>query len=296
MKITFSECHTDFTIANNMNEKIKRLAKNVSELIPSTDTLQETYDLLTDLMKKQRDYFINFSSENIIKLLFYIWSYKQTDDFVLGDKLLNEISFAVLFETQGEMYEAECEYCDGSGETTCENCGGSGSESCDECNGSGEVNCPDCDGDGSFEDDTTCSECSGTGGISCGECGGDGEVTCGNCSGGGREECTNCNGIGEVQTDELLHIEYFIVTWDKFIKNRCEVTENDTEITMSEYEFDRLRDEYVKLTIRPSHAAFDDFIKPNEMYCAMYNDSPKMYLDLLMHLWTPNYNLDVFTI
>jgi hypothetical protein len=277
-----------------MNEKIKRLAKNVSELIRKTDSIQETYDLLVELMKKQKDYFGALSPDNIIKLLFYIWSYKETNDSQLGDKLLNEISFAVLFTTEGNHHVSECSQCDGSGEYECHNCDGSGYVPCVQCDGTGEETCQECNGDGEVEDDgemVSCPDCGGDGGVTCSDCGGNSEVSCGECS-WGKETCSQCDGEGEIKTDEFDYETYFIVTWSKFIKNRCEITEEDTDITMSEYDFDRLRDKYVKLSTLQGHSDLGDWVQENEMYCLYYSDSPKMYIKQPdMHLITKNYTI-----
>ena len=56
-----------------MNEKIKKLAKNIVDLVPDPDSLQDLYDNLVHIMNKQSDYFRLISPENQIKLLFYIW-------------------------------------------------------------------------------------------------------------------------------------------------------------------------------------------------------------------------------
>jgi hypothetical protein len=280
-----------------MSDKIKRLAKNLSEIIPSTDEMQETYDLLTAFMKKQKEYFSNFSPDNIVKLLIYIWSYQQTSNFELGDKLLNEIAFAVVFETEGNTYRESCQSCDGYGELDCDNCDGSGYERCDTCEGDGNMICSECDGEGTVIGDygeESCENCDGKGEVTCDECGGNGEINCSVCGGGGKEECTNCEGNGEVETDDWEFTKYFIMTWDKYIKNRCEITENNSDITMSEYDFDRLRDNYVKLFINEDHADFFDFVKENEVYCINYNDSPKMHLLLDMKLAPHNFNIGSF--
>jgi hypothetical protein len=282
-----------------MNEKIKRLAKNVSELIRKTDSIQETYDLLVELMKKQNDYFGAMTPDNIIKLLFYIWSHKETNDSQLGDKLLNEISFAVLFTTEGNKHVAECSHCGGDGEHECGYCDGSGYIPCEKCDGSGEEECEECDGEGELEIDgqlESCDNCGGKGEYSCSDCGGSGEVSCGNCN-WGKETCSECDGEGQIETDEFDYETYFIVTWSKFIKNRCEITEDDTDITMSEYDFDRLRDKYVKLSTLQSHSDLGKWVQENEMYCLYYSDSPKMYIQKPnMHLITPNYTIKSVTI
>jgi hypothetical protein len=82
-----------------------------------------------------------------------------------------------------------------------------------------------------------------------------------------------------VETKDYTYERYFIVTWDKYIKERCEYTEGDTDIAFSEYDFDRLRDEFIILTFEDDgHAEFQDWVKINEMYCTFYSDEPKLNL------------------
>jgi hypothetical protein len=273
-----------------MSDKIKRLAKNITELLTNTETPQETYDSLTFLMKKQRDYFQHMSPENILKLCFYCYSYSQTKSFEMSDDMLNKIGFAVLFYNTGNHHQKECDNCDGDGEIECYSCDGSGSVECNNCDGTGEESCPECGGTGDVEEDgemVKCPECNGDEVIVCSECGGDTEVTCNSCQGDRRETCQYCEGEGQVETDEYLYERSFIVTWNKFIKDRCEYTEQDTDITMSEYDFDRLRDEYIKLNNQEELPLnFADWIQENEMYCSYYNDNPRMVLNIEMRLDT----------
>jgi hypothetical protein len=269
-----------------MDEKIKRLARNISGLLPEPNSAQQVYDSLQSVMKQQSEYFEHLQPQNIIKLLFYIWSYKQTGDFKLGDKILNEISFAVLFETLGDIYTEDCGYCGGHGEIDCDSCGGDGSVECYQCNGSGEIDCGDCEGKGSFQDEETgtfvdCESCDGTGEDECPECYGDGSLTCNECQ-NGRVECPECHGETIVETTEQLYLRYFIVTWDNFIKNRCEITEGSNNITMSEYDYDRLRDDYVVLEFKDDkHADLHDFIETSEMYCSYFSDVPALYFSTI---------------
>jgi len=264
-----------------MNDKLKRLAINVSELIRTDDeTLQSTYDNLKMLMSNQKDYFSYFSPENILKLTFYVWSYKKTGDFKVADKVLDKIAFAVLFTTEGNTYEEECSQCDGNGNQSCSYCDGDGNIQCDTCEGDGEVYCSECDGSGAIEDDDgrliDCDECDGKGKMDCSDCDGSGENRCNQCYGEGSEECDVCDGSGMEQTDQLVYNVYNIVTWSNYFKDRCELTEQRMEITMSEYDFDRLRNDYIVLSHDEEHAEFRVLVEVNEMYCPFYSDSPKL--------------------
>ena len=263
----------------NMNDKLKRLAKNITELLLDTAEPQDTYFSLVGLMKKQSDYFQHMSPENVLKLTFYCHSYAKTKSFELSDKMLNNIAFAVLIYNTGNQHREECDYCSGEGQDTCGDCYGNGTTECDECGGSGEEMCNVCEGTGEEEvggEWVSCSECGGEGVLTCGECLGDGRVTCRTCDGNNYVDCHICDGEGEVDTDEQDYQRYFIVTWDKYIKDRCELTEGHNTITMSEYEFDKLRDKYITLTVSDESVEFADWVEINEMYCTYYNDNPPL--------------------
>jgi hypothetical protein len=270
-----------------MSDKIKRLAKNVTELLTNTETPQETYYSLIRVMRKQKDYFEHMPPENIVKLILYCYSYGQTKSFEESDKMLNNIGFAVLFNNSGDYHREECDNCSGNGETDCQNCDGTQNVECDECSGEGEITCDYCDGDGAVEENgetVTCPECDGKEQY-CKECRGDGEVSCDSCT-SGKETCEYCDGEGEVETKDYTYERYFIVTWDKYIKEKCEYTEGDTKIAFSEYDFDRLRDEYIKLKIEEKWVKFANWVDVNEIYCSYYNDSPRMNLTNDMELDT----------
>jgi hypothetical protein len=270
-----------------MSEKIQKLAKKMEGLFPNTNTPQELYDLLTNLMKNQKDYFYYLGREDVVKLLFYIWSLKKSNGFIIGEKLLNNISFAALFVTFGEIHKEYCSTCNGNGDVMCDYCEGNGTLECESCDGNGSTTCGECDGDGRQMGDgewEDCEECNGEGELTCNNCGGEGRADCDYCS-NGRRDCDNCGGSGEVDTNEKLYTEYFIVTWNKEIQNRCEITEGTADVTMSEYEFDKLRDDYVVLSVDDMlHENLEDFILEGEMYCSLYTDNPKMYFTSRMNL------------
>jgi hypothetical protein len=47
---------------------------------------------------------------------------------------------------------------------------------------------------------------------------------------------------------------------------------------MSEYDFDRLRDDFIKLKIDEKWDELSEWVESNEIYCTYYNDNPKMYI------------------
>jgi hypothetical protein len=274
-----------------MNEKIKRLADNLSEIISDSGTVQDVYVHLRKLMQEQKDYFSNLKPQDMVKVMFYIWSIKKTGNFKLGDKLLNKILFATLMTTQGNNHSHECENCSGNGETACEYCYGEGRVDCDECGGSGDITCPECGGSGEdSEEGGTCDECNGSTEITCPDCGGDGRVDCDYCI-AGYDPCSECNGTGEIELDDLDYSLYFIVTWNDFIKDRCELTEGSPEIAFSEFEFDRLRDEYVILHSEDDFAELKDFVETNEMYCVSQNDNPIIDYGMDMYILSHDYSM-----
>jgi hypothetical protein len=258
-----------------MNEKIKKLAKNIVDLVSDPDSLQDLYDNLVHLMNKQSDYFRLISPENQIKLLFYIWSLKKSNNFEIGEFLLNQIEFAHLIMTEGDFHKETCEECSGNGETRCGECDGSGEVECGNCDGSGKVECGDCGGSGVDDEGNPCDNCGGDGEENCGECDSSGKRDCGYCN-GGYEECRECDGSGDAETDELDYYKYFICTWNKEIKDRCEITAGTPQKTMDEYDFDRLRDQYIILTQSIEHSKLLSAIETNEIYCTSYDDMPNL--------------------
>jgi len=276
-----------------MNDKIKRLSSNLSEIIPDHDTIQDLYFELRNLMVKQKDYFSNISPENMVKVLFYIWSIKKTGNFNVGDKLLNNILFAILITTEGNHHREECPSCDGAGEQYCNYCDGNGNVECDNCDGDGVITCSECDGDGRQMGDgewENCEECDGAKELTCPDCAGEGKVDCNRCY-NGYENCSECDGQGEIKTDEFEYSNYFIVTWNNFIKDRCELTEGTPESAFSEYEFDKLRDEYVVLYQVEEHAELKDFIEINEVYCVSQSDNPIIDYSEDMHVDSHDYSM-----
>ncbi len=276
-----------------MNDKIKRLSTNLAEIIPDHDNPQDLYMELRKLMVKQKDYFSKISPVTMVKVLFYIWSIKKTGNLNLGDKLLNKILFATLITTEGNRHREECRSCDGAGEQSCDFCDGSVNIECDNCDGEGVITCSECDGDGKQMGDgkwENCEECDGDGALTCSDCGGEGKVDCNRCY-GGYETCSDCSGEGEIKTDEFEYNIYFIVTWDNFIKDRCELTEATTESAFSEYEFDKLRDEYIILSQAEVHAELRDFIEINEVYCVSQSDNPIIDYSEDMHIDSYDYSM-----
>lgn len=237
-----------------MDDKLKRLAVKMMEFLPSEiKTPQECYELFEPIYNSQNDYFTFFPAESLMKLVIYIYSYNTTKDFKLGDKILNNLSFISLFTTTGNYHVEECPACNGSATERCEGCYGEGKEDCGECGGDGTT------------EEGTCDECNGKGYITCDQCGGDGEIG-----------CYECDGTGEYETDKLELNYYYLCSWDKFINDRCELEEGKLEPAMSEYDFDRLRDEYIILRYDERYYEITSRIEINQMYCVTYLDEPRL--------------------
>lgn len=237
-----------------MDDKLKRLAVKMMEFLPSEiKTPQECYELFEPIYNSQNDYLTFFPAESLMKLVIYIYSYNTTKDFKLADKILNNLSFISIFTTTGNYNVEECPACNGSATERCEGCNGEGKEDCGECGGDGTT------------EEGTCDECNGKGYITCNQCGGDGEIS-----------CYECDGTGEYETDKLELNYYYLCSWDKFINDRCELEEGKLEPAMSEYDFDRLRDEYIILRYDERYYELINGVEVNQMYCVTYLDEPRL--------------------
>ena len=259
-----------------MNDRIKKLAKNVSELLPDDPRdPQDVYDTFSPVYHKQADYFRNLGAEYIIKLVFYIYSLKSTGDFSLGDKMINNLSFASLFTTSGNYADEECRECAGSATVRCDNC-----------DYNGRVECPTCDGTGDDSEGEPCNDCQGSGEVYCDQCGGDGEI-----------RCDECSGTGEIETDRLHFEHYYICTWSEEIKRPCELETHTKRPAMSEYDFDRLRgDHYLTLYYQGGESELRSFVDINDMYCITYEDEPRLLIarnNLIIH-WDDSQSFDIY--
>jgi hypothetical protein len=238
-------------------DKVIKFAENLNELIPQdVKSLQNIYEHLKDIFISQREYFnMILTPELYIKIILYIFSYRKFNDFEGGQRLYDNLFFANIFSTTGNFAMETCNDCDGDGDVDCEECGssgfvrcsncyGEGEERCNNCEGKGSFDCEDCDGSGELEDGETCGNCNGSGDVKCDNCNGEGDVQCEYCDGSGDERCEecnsygkrtcdNCNGDGEIESDENYEVDlYCICSFDKNLKNLCEIRKNTTEPIM----------------------------------------------------------------
>jgi hypothetical protein len=267
-----------------MNEKLQRLStKMVGLFSEDFKNAQDCYIRFNNVYKQQFEYFQNFDPSNILKLVLYIYSLKNTGNFKLAENILNKSGFASLFIMEPDYYQAKCDECGGDSSLRCGYCGGEGSIECNKCIGNGTVNCETCNGDGRIEVDgedneyVECDYCYGSGEVNCDECGGGGNEECNYCGGDGGENCSTCDGDGQVETNEHEYKYYVIITWNSFIKEKCELESGTMTPAFSEYDFDRLSDEYIVLGYDEEHSEFRSDVTPNDVYCANYEDEPELH-------------------
>jgi hypothetical protein len=283
-----------------MNEKLQRLATKMVGLFPEDfKSAQDCYDQFRGIYKKQFEYFQNFEPSNTLKLVLYIYSLKNTGNFKLAENILNKSGFASLFIMEPDYYQTECNDCGGDGSLNCDACDGDGKVDCNTCEGDGTVSCETCNGYGKVEEngeEVDCDTCYGSGEIGCDECGGSGNESCNYCDGQGAENCSTCDGDGQVETNEHEYKYYLIITWNSFIKDKCELESGTMTPAFTEYDFDRLSDEYIVLGYDEEHAEFRSAVLPNDVYCANYEDEPELHKSYSreFRIWMDNDGLDKY--
>jgi len=278
-------------------EKLQKLAIKISDLIKDSSSIQRVYEQMTKVFNKQKIFFDHFSRENLIKIIFYVYSYKTTKDFALATSILNNLFFAGLYNNTGDEYVENCGDCDGYGEVSCDYCSGDGQIECGDCSGTGQMDCEECDGEGTIDDDgdeVECHDCSGRGTIECDTCGGDGYERCQECVGSGNKECEECSGKGSIDTDESQVTFYSICSWDKELKDKCELWEDTRTPVMSHEEFSN-SDKILILKIdTEGHYGFGDEAPDEEMvYCSSVDDEPRLFINTKMEIYPSYYYNDI---
>lgn len=263
------------------NEKIKKLSSKIDKLLPSKDlSPQDVYIYLLDLMRKQRDYFLHVKEIDIIKLTIYLYSLHKTGKYELGDKILNNIFFAVLVNPTDEFYSKECSECGGNGQFRCSYCNGVGEIYCPYCNGDGEIDCRYCNGDGVDGAGDTCTECEGGGKVECPYCNGSGEQICSHCDGDGEQVCSGCNGSGEIETEDRYYTIYNICSWNKTLYHSCELNVETLVPVYTDETIDKYRDDMINL-YESSEATNDDRfnedVSVENFYCTEYYEEPTLF-------------------
>lgn len=238
-----------------MNDKLKKLSTKLVDLFPQKEFSdpQDAFTSFSDVYIPQKDYFGNFSPEDIIKLVIYIYSYKNTMDFDYADKILNNLAFSDLLLITEKEHIATCNQCGGYGGYDCETCYGSGEAQCEECGGDGEI-----------------------GGDICDKCSGKGDSECETCGGTGRETCDNCEGHGEFESDEFEYQLYTIACWDKDMNEACEQSEKTPYAAFTYDYFLNRFERYIILSLENGHARLNDDLEMDKMYATDYDDNPEL--------------------
>lgn len=260
-----------------MDERIKKVAQKLHKSIKNYNDVGEVYQGVRTIALQQTDYFSHFGPDFLIKLTLYIYSFKTTGDFKLGEKMVNNLSFIQLISTNNINAVSECKTCKGDGYTRCGRCKGYDVIECPACDGDGQVICGQCD-----SDDYDCDECDGRGSKYCNKCDGDGAVECPSCH-KGEVKCESCDGTGEFENDdEVVYTTYFIVTWNEEIKTLCESRVGTLEPVMSEREFYNSTDDFIELYTFDGSEALN--IISNQMFCVYYSDEPQLFLTFTMQI------------
>jgi len=266
-------------------KKLRSLSKRLEELV-NGGTPQRVYDNLQLLMQSQSDYFKTFDALFLVKLVFYIYSYKRTKDFELAVKMCDRLFFTKLLEPTEEHYQENCSTCGGDGDIECNECYGSGQVDCHNCGRTGVEECYDCEGSGEVEDSDeedvwhTCQLCGGKGEVECHTCDGDMLESCGECQGNGRESCYDCSGSGEVESEELNYNSYSICSWDKDIYNKCELNLNTPNPALSNSEFSEFDDKFIVLHYEEDHDMLIEDLPSDNNYCFLLENQSEVDLDI----------------
>jgi hypothetical protein len=287
------------------NNKWKSLSKRLSGMIkPVSLTPKNVYDELRAIFRAQSDFFAPVLQKNpygYVRVVYYTYSLLKTGNFDLGDKIIQNLGFASILTTENETFydtcdncggdgSVNCNECDGNGLVDCNNCDSGGKEDCFNCDGDGLITCDTCDGEGKDEEGNECGDCGGdgahdcstcaaTGKVECSVCDGDKEMTCPECNGNGYEDCSSCYGSGEQETDEIKYEKYDICTYNKDIKNSCELNANTlTPIMTTDNSFDEFWENVIVLKNYEEHAEALENIESDDIYCFFYDTNPGIYV------------------
>jgi hypothetical protein len=264
-----------------MNQKLKKIASNLADTIEDFERPQSVYDSLLSLVKIHIDYFSVLGPESIIKLTFLIYSLKKTNNFELGEKMINDSMFLFTLFSEGNEHRDLCEVCVGDGQVECNTCDGTGETPCEECDVTGEVTCDTCDGSGVDPDneEESCWDCNGGGNLTCPSCHGNTVETCPECHGTRLEPCQNCDEIGEVVTDDWDYEMETILTWDKSLISKAIEFEN-TLVPIIPIEEYNQHNNYIVIQYYgdDNYLDFKKGFRSEEVYCFGYNDNPDVKL------------------
>ena len=275
----------------DMNEKIKILSSKISPNVRvEFNNPQECYDWFTQYFNRRKDFFQDTNSEDLLKIVFYVYSLKTTSGFEWADKVLNNLQFIRILYTELNPHEESCDDCGGDGKKECDECEGTGRIDCHECGGDGLVTCSDCDGIGEVKgpdgESEKCDMCGGEGEVNCDECDGEGRLDCDYCT-GGEIGCGVCDGNGEVESDTYVDYQYMLFcSWSKILNEKCEL-ESGTEFPIStDGNLINNNDSIIELSsedhvLEPRH-----FVSEGDYYCVWIDDSVQLKTDWNMRIST----------
>jgi len=263
-----------------MNQKLKKIAHNLVDTVEDFEKPQNVYDRLLSLANTHLDYFSVLGAESIIKLTFLIYSLKKTNNFELGEKMINDTMFLFVLFSEGDNYRTICDMCGGDGENLCGNCDGEGETPCEECDATGEITCDTCYGSGIDPDneEESCWDCNGAGVRTCPSCDGYTMENCTECYGRRTVNCDECDAIGQLETDEWLYEIEAILTWDLDFISTSIKDENTLVPIMSLNRYYKRQNYIVIKYIDEEHTEFKKGFRANEIYCFGHNDNPDIKL------------------
>jgi len=270
-----------------MDIDLKSLASRLRGSVKvNSDRPQDYFNYIyPKIFTKNQEYFSNFSSEELLKVVLYVYSLKTTGDFKKAEDIFENLAFMIAFSTDDQVVSVDCNNCGGQGREDCDECSGSGNEECSDCDGSGNITCSECGGDGKSSDETDeegnpedCDFCDGEGQVECDNCGGDGRVDCRECDGTGGINCDYCDGEGEFEDEDLNFVYiYNIISWNPSLNDRAEIVEATKESLVPNLETLLEMDDVV--VVQPTETREEEISEDyvdDEIYVYEYTDSPEI--------------------
>jgi hypothetical protein len=253
-----------------MDTKLKKLAIKLSKSIKPLELRpQNIFSSLKLKMSEYKDYFSLFTPKDLLKLVFYIFSYKKTQKFDLAEEMISNFYFIGFISTTDNEVWSECKTCKGEGNINCPSCDGSGHQSCDNCSGERYV----CDNCGLPEDMCDCYDFEET---YCDFCDGEGEVSCKSCDGKSYITCPNCEGSMEVEVSDAHEVGITkILTWDDRIVFRSQKSYYDLTPAFEDYSDLKDMENYIFIEFGYEHMKLNDDFNEG-MYCYFLNDDAQI--------------------
>jgi hypothetical protein len=258
-----------------MDDKLKKIAIKLQNTIKYEGgdiNPQAILNTLTKLFKTQSEYFSNYSPIDLLALTFYIYSYKKTKNFELGDKILNEIAFVGFIYTSNNNSVITCNHCGGEGTINCGDCYGTGRIDCRNCDDGYNEHCSEC-----YEDENHCTCEEGFSESYCDYCGGEGEIECPSCSSDGQERCEFCDGSGQIESESLVECTTFnTCTWNRDILINSELRNGEP---IPVFNSDKPMPNTIFLDFFDTNLELGFNLQPDELYCYDFDEDPNLVFD-----------------